>query len=579
VIGAGERTCDRRRGLAAPVLLTLVVALSGCGVGASGAKRPRGPDRQRFDVSRARAVHPAPGQRRLGLTDPATQIDFSVVLRLPGHVRLQRFLNGLRDPRSKSFRHYITPTQFGARFGISNADLRALTEALGRDGVAVIRRYPQRTALEVRAPAQVVNRLFGISLTDYVDSHGHRYHAPQNTPTVPAGLRSVVSGVAGLDSEPSFRPADVPVNGLTPHEAAVAYDLAPLGAMGIQGQGQKIAVVSLDSFNPSDLAAFKSQFGLTGPAPQVIPIAGGAGGPGGMQQEVDLDLDVLTSIAPQAQILDYEAPNGGPVTWGQIVDRIVADHQADIVSDSWGICEFAPRTRSEYQRDEQSIAAADAAGVSIFAASGDSGAYDCTEKGNNPTDLRLSVEYPASSAGVVAVGGTSLSVGQDGSYLKENGWEDVLSRAGSGGGLSALFARPSWQSAPGVQNRFSNGMRQLPDVSAAADVASPWPVVAQGQLGSAGGTSAAAPFWAASMVLVRQFAAQQNAGRLGFVAPMLYAIASSPQPAPPFHDITAGGNLFYQATPGWDFVTGLGSPDVNNLAQDVVAYLQQHPQH
>jgi kumamolisin len=130
-----------------------------------------------------------------------------------------------------------------------------------------------------------------------------------------------------------------------------------------------------------------------------------------------------------------------------------------------------------------------------------------------------------------------------------------------------------------VQNQFSNGKRQLPDVAAAADVASAWPTYSQGQLNAAGGTSAAAPFWAASMLLIGQFAQQQGAGRLGFVSPMLYTIASTPQPAAPFHDVTTGGNLFYPNAPGWDFVTGLGSPDVNNLAQDVVAYLQQHPQH
>jgi kumamolisin len=166
----------------------------------------------------------------------------------------------------------------------------------------------------------------------------------------------------------------------------------------------------------------------------------------------------------------------------------------------------------------------------------------------------------------------------------------VLSQRGSGGGLDAFFARPSWQVAPGVQNRFSNGARQVPDVSADADLTTGWTIVHAGQLIEVGGTSASAPFWAASMLLVRQYAQRQGvpgsgsvrgalgggAGGLGFVDPLLYQIASTPQPVPAFHDITVGGNRYYPAGAGWDFATGLGSPDVYNLARDVVSYLRAH---
>jgi kumamolisin len=291
------------------------------------------------------------------------------------------------------------------------------------------------------------------------------------------------------------------------------------------------------------------------------------------QLEVDLDLEIAHSVAPQAQLLNYEAPLAGNVLIGPALDTIVAQHRADIVSISWGQCERSYRS-GEIQRDNQSILAADAAGISIFVASGDQGAYDC--QALNPSDQHLSVDWPGGSPGVIDVGGTSLSVAQGGGYAGEDAWEGVLSQRGSGGGLDASFARPSWQTGPGVQNQFSSGKRQVPDVSADADVATGWAVEHSGQLLELGGTSAAAPFWAASMLLIRQYAQRQGTGPLGFVNPMLYQIASTPQSFPAFHDVTVGGNRFYQASPGWDFATGLGSPDVYNLGRDVVLYLRRH---
>src|SRR5205823_2863997 len=137
--------------------------------------------------------------------------------------------------------------------------------------------------------------------------------------------------------------------------------------------------------------------------------------------------------------------------------------------------------------------------------------------------------------------------------------------------------RPDWQRAPGVQNQYSTGARQVPDVAASGDTDSGWMIVVQRNKEQWGGTSAATPFWAASMLLTRQFAQRHGVARLGFLAPALYRLARTPQPYPPFHDITRGANRFYEATPGWDYSTGLGSPDVYNLARDLVAALRRRP--
>src|SRR5207248_7312559 len=179
---------------------------------------------------------------------------------------------------------------------------------------------------------------------------------------------------------------------------------------------------------------------------------------------------------------------------------------------------------ADVRRDEQAIAAAVLHGVTIFKSTGDSGAYQCQRF--DSSDTRVSVEWPASSAGVVAVGGTTLSVTPTGEYAGETAWEGTITQSGGGGGLSALIARPAWQRAPGVLNQFSNGRRQIPDVSASANPFYGWAVYHNGDLHDTGGTSAASPFLAASMALIEQYARQHGIRRLGFVAPMLYQIAA-----------------------------------------------------
>jgi subtilase family serine protease len=291
--------------------------------------------------------------------------------------------------------------------------------------------------------------------------------------------------------------------------------------------------------------------------------------------EADLDLEIAHEIAPAAQLLDYNAPDttaSGADAFGAVVDQIASDGQANAASVSWGTCESATPA-ADIRRDEQALEAAAARGITVVAASGDAGAYTCQQ--DNGSDHRLSVSWPSSSPFVLSVGGTSLSTTPAGVYQGETAWQDTLEQSGGGGGLSLDFPRPSWQVGPGVANQFSDGKRQLPDVAANADPWSGWDTYTAGALTVAGGTSAAAPFWAATTALIDQYARQHGVRRLGFVDPMLYAIAATPQRARGFHDITFGGNRYYPATTGWDFATGLGSPDVYNLAQDVVVYMKR----
>jgi subtilase family serine protease len=512
----------------------------------------------------------------LRVTEARTPVDFTLVLRLPGEAHLRRFLNELTDPGSPDYHHFIGAGVFGERFGVSRAVLDRASALLARDGVQVTASYPQRTALDVRATAGTIDRVFGVRLMDWRGADGQIYHAPLGAASVPGDLNQAVSGVAGLDGTAFVADDSAAIQGLAPASARSAYDIDSLVDQGVSGQGENIAVVEFSQFDQSDLDGFDQQFNLPDVAPSSVAVDGGATDTSSSGvAEADLDLEVAHEIAPSAGLLDYNAPqstSSGADTFGNIVDRITADGQARIVSDSWGSCEL-DTPRSDIQRDEQALEAAAARGISVFVAAGDTGAYTCQE--DTDSDHRLSVSWPSSSPLAVSVGGTSLSITTNGAYEGETAWNDTLEQMGGGGGLSVDYARPVWQIGPGVANQFSNGMRQLPDVAAAADPWSGWDTYTGGAVTVAGGTSAATPFWAASMALVAEYARLHGAGQLGFVDPMLYAIAARPQRVPAFHDITIGSNRYYPATPGWSFATGLGSPEVANLGENVVAYLKR----
>jgi kumamolisin len=390
---------------------------------------------------------------------------------------------------------------------------------------------------------------------------------------IPGSLRSYVTGVVGLDTRRIAIPADLPHGALRPPDAALAYDVAPLQQQGVDGTGQTIAIVSLEAFPPDysktkdDVSTFRSTFGAKGPAPVDIKVDGG--GSTSDFGEDDLDLDVVSAIAPGAQILNYEAPQ----TSAGLVDvfsRVVSDGRVKIASFSWGVCD-AGMPAAVRKNVEDALKLAALRGVTVFAASGDSGAYDCQR--SKFSDHRLTVDFPSDSPQVVSVGGTLLSVQPNGAYGQEAAWEGPFTNSGGGGGINTVDAAPSWQTAAHI----GDGHRVVPDVSASASPTSGWLTRDYGNWDSFGGTSAATPFWASSMLLAEQLAAKQGVKQTCFLAPILYRLASGKQPYPPFHDVRLGANRRYDAGPGWDFATGLGSPDVYNLARDLVAELRAHP--
>src|SRR5262249_42527437 len=293
--------------------------------------------------------------------------------------------------------------------------------------LAVVGAYRQRTAIDARASVAAISRLFHVRFRDFRDVSGVTYHAPVGRPRIPVVLRPFVAGVVGLSTRPVALPADLPHGALLPDDAALAYDVAPLRRAGIDGTGQTIALLSLPPFPPNgrdtadDGSTFRDKFAPRGPDPVDVKILGG----GSVKDvsEDDLDLDVVSAIAPGAQIVNYEAPS----TAAGVVDmfgRLVADGRAGIASFSWGICDEG--LPAPYRLGvPAALKLAVLRGITVFVAAGDSGSYDCQRA--DFADHRLTVDFPASSPQAVAVGGTLLSVATDGSYAGEAGWEQPLS--------------------------------------------------------------------------------------------------------------------------------------------------------
>ena len=520
---------------------------------------------------------------RLGPSDQRDIVTFTLRLRLPGRRALDRFLQDLDDPRSPDYRSFISASEFGRRFGVTRRQLVQVERRLARAGLHVTRSYGQRTALEVRGRVREANRFLGIVLHDFLSPDGQPYRAPLGPIVVPADMRRVVAGITGFAPAAIARPAVPPARGLQPADAAKAYDIEPLWKDGLRGQGQTVAIVSFDTFVEGDIGRYDRLVGVTGAPPvEKIPIRGR---PMKLSErnntgEVNLDIDIIRGLAPQARILNYEAPNkdvnGEPASFAEVINRIVDDGRADIVSISWGVCDvprsISPAARAE---DDAALEAARAQGITIFVATGDAGAYECGRY--EPEDDRITVSWPASSSNVVAVGGTLLFLDEEGGYVEEAGWEDVLSRSATGGGDSPVDPRPPWQRGRGLER---GAKRSIPDVAASADCDSAFFIAFtdrqgerhEGPLGC--GTSAAAPLWAGVTALVRQLA-ERNGETLPYLNPILYDLAQADLKPSPLHDVTKGGNRLHNAGPGWDYATGLGTPSAARLARAVVDRLKR----
>ena len=468
---------------------------------------------------------------------------------------------------------HVSAAQYATQFGPDPRAVATLESTLRAAGLAS-QWDAGATVLGATGRADAVERFFGIRIDNRVGPDGVRFYSPAHAVTVPAAIASTVNAITGLDDYPRASTADIrSPDGVSPSDMTDFYDVNPLRKAGLDGTGMTVAFPEIDMFDPAMLDAYAAKFHLPPFHVQVAPM--NFGQPSAEAGEADLDLEIVHAIAPGAKEVVYYA-SGDMVA--QAEQQMYKDFPSGAIeSSSVGACE-APGKQNQSDAtvlgDIQQPAAAK--GWSIFVASGDRGAYDCAPDGDFKdvaADLDASIPY------VTAVGGTLVFLSSGAGYFKEAAWGEPIEQWGSSGGVSEYWPIPSWQKGPGVQNQYSNGMRETPDVSGNADSQSGWDIFAQGQEQKVGGTSAASPFWSACAALIDQDLRQKGLPLIGFANPALYLFAQGPSglPAAPFHDVTAGTNLFYPATPNYDLATGLGSADIGALAADFEWYGASHP--
>lgn len=512
----------------------------------------------------------------IGSVQSQQQMQLSIGLQLRHKTALKQLLQAIYKPGSTQYHQFLTPQQFEADFSPTAEQRQQVIDYLVNQGLEVDSVSSNGLLIDAHGSSDQVKSAFDVHMHNYrVGSY--TFYANADEPTMPSALSPIIMSIGGLDNSTQYQPLSYRLPqasvAYTQPQLAGAYDMNPLYQNGTQGGGQNIAVFELDGYQPADISQFATDNNLNPPSLSNVLVDGfnGDAGPGAI--EAELDLEVINEVAPQAHQIVYEGPNS---TQGvnDTYNRIVTDDQAHVVSVSWGQCE-AQSGVTELQTLDTIFQQAAAQGISIFAASGDSGAFDCNTQSR-------AVDAPASDPYVTGVGGTNLQLANDNTYGGESAWSSPTSvqrsanGAGSGGGLSAVFKQPTWQVGPGVTNQFSDGQREVPDVSANADPRSGYAIFCTASASGCpatgniivGGTSAAAPLWAASTALINEFRQQNGQGRSGWVNPLLYTLANTQQPFQPFHDVTSGTNLFYPATPNYDLATGLGSPDVYNIARD-----------
>lgn len=427
-----------------------------------------------------------------------------------------------------------------------------------------------------------VDTAFGVDVHDYRGRQGQEFYASPQQPAVPASLLGEVTGLGRIlsytphhTSKPSIMPLDVPDRGLTPDALLTTYNASTLAKAGFTGKGQTIVIFAFNGYDQADLDTHATTYGLPKYTPTVVGAA--LNKPYG---ETTMDLEVAHAIAPDARLVVVNArptfENGGNAYEhiGKMLEDTSRQFPGAVWSFSigWGCDKLM--TAADLAPVRSALADAQERGTVAFDASGDLAGLEC--KGGQdwdsvpgPSDIGL--DSVASVPEMVNVGGTTLSTDQKGVWLAEQAWFDVPLSQGTGGGTSALFDLPPWQrdAARNVPPERLTGRRLTPDISAVADPFTGVKIVIDGQNVAGGGTSQSAPIWAGLAAVMNQYLIASGGDLIGDLNPFLYRMAIG-APFPAFRDVTLGGNAVDSARPGYDLVSGLGTPDVDSMVRNLL---------
>lgn len=497
-------------------------------------------------------------------------LQFSVSLKMPNFEELEgRIAHGER----------IAPAVMEARYLPSTSDYAAVKAWLKGQGFTLTQEDQNHTNIFASGTVSQIEHSMGVSFARVATIDGE-FTSAITAPNLPEELSGAVLAIDGLQPHllmhhpRHIQPDIITKSGqqyFVPADILAAYN-APST---LNGAGQTIAIVMSATVLTSDVSTFYSTVGSTATTANftTIPINGG---PTPTSQSTDasesaLDVEWSSGMAPGAKIRLYAIPSLINTSIIAACNQILSDAPANnitVASISLGGVENGFPT-SDKQSDSQIFAQMANAGITVLFASGDGGSNPSTSTGNYSASSPLQAEYPASDPNVAGVGGTNLSLTQNTfAYAGETVFSSISSGSGdaSGGGISQFFARPSWQTDGGTI--LTNANRCVPDVSMVWQATiqggsgTPALVVLNGSDVGIGGTSLSVQIWGGIAAIVNQACATAGKNPIGLLGPAIYPLHGTSA----FNDITSGNNGFYSAGPGYDLCTGLGSPNITNLA-------------
>ena len=490
-----------------------------------------------------------PGARAVRPSDPHQLIEISVILK--HRKELPKIENEVKT---------ISHGEFAKTYGADPAQVDRIRQFAQDNNLQMLERGDEVMSRTVTLAGTAANmeKAFGVDLNEFEHDNGS-YRGYTGSIQIPEDLAGFVTGVFGLDDRPVAQPhfryrntnrvfgARISTISYTPAQVAKLYAF-PQDA---NGAGQTIGLIELGGgYRPNDIRDYFQAQSLQVPTVKSISVNQASNRPTTAQSadgEVMLDIEVAGSVAPGVSLAVYFAPNTAR-GFQDALSTAIHDqlNRPSVLSLSWGSAEVNWTAQSMENFDQVAQEAA-LLGITITVAAGDNGSSDGVNDGKNHVD------FPASCPHVLAAGGTHL-VAANGTIENETVWNDGAQGGATGGGYSAVFARPSYQASVAKQTG-----RGLPDVAGNADPETGYNILVDGQQLVVGGTSAVAPLWAGLVVLL----SQKLNRRLGFVNPTLYGIDESSG----FRDITLGNNGAYSAAYGWDPVSGLGSPKGAQMLQ------------
>jgi len=520
-------------------------------------------------VSPATSV-PAPW-RDLGSAPSTTRVGLAVVLKYHHDEELDRLVEAQGDPASPTYHHFLTPQQFANYFAPTPSEYARTIAQLRAAGFTVDNTFPNRTVVDVSAPAPVAARFFSTDIHLVRREDGSVRYINLRPETIPAPLQHDVLAVVGLDTAHQMHPQyRLLPQGFGRPAAAPARDSAVLfgpdggyGPLvyqrsygfpaGMNGKGRATGVVEDADFLDSDLAGYLAGFGVTRTGPPTARVLVDGGPPKGISGdsiETTLDVETIVSILPATALYVYEAPGSSDLRYFvDMYNQAVSDNKVDTISTSYSECEtaFIPSFPKAADAVEKQGAAY---GITFESSAGDRGVqtYGCN---NTPT-----VGTPVDTPHNVAIGGTIEDVNHaNGRETSEVGWND--SSGATGGGVSTVFGLPAYQK--GVTNIIKKG-RNLPDVAFDASPFTGESLYFEGRFdGPIGGTSLSSPIFASGLTAIDEMLGS----RQGYFNPTLYSTWTKNGykmgTTTYFRDIVSGSIPPYSAKKGYDQMTGIGA--------------------